>query len=211
VQIVLLIFKSLVRHFNLKKLWSNYQHVCNSRWKFYLRFKFQTNSTTGSDGLMFANIWILDSEKCKNYKENFLNEKMICAGVNEVMTNVLILICIPPFLSPIMLKFFPRNSICLFDIMDFLTLEFYFESARWQFSLYREVSTVARVTVEVPWPAVVSYAESLASASAVLILTILEFTQEQKNIGNGFWIMQKQDSSSIIRHLLTILKRYTAF
>ncbi len=184
--------------------------MCNSCWKFYLRFKFQTNSTTGSDGLMFANIWF-DSEKCKNYKENFLNEKMICAGVNEVMTNVLILICIPPFLSPIMLKFFPRNSICLFDIMDFLTLEFYFESARWQFSLYREVSTVARVTVEVPWPAMVSCAESLATASAVLILIILEFTQEQKNIGNGFWIMQKQDSSSIIRHLLTILKRYTAF
>ena len=156
---------------------------------------------------MFANIWF-DSEKCKNYKENFLNEKMICAGVNEVMINVLIIICIPPFLSPIMLKFFPRNSVYL---LDCLTLEFYFESAWWQFSLYREVSTVARVTVEVPWPAMVSCAESLASASAVLILTILEFTQEQKNIGNGFWIMQKQDSSSIIRHLLTILKRYTAF
>ena len=67
---------------------------------------------------MFANIWILDSEKCKNYKENFLNEKMICAGVNEVMTNVLILICIPPFLSSIMLKSSFPNSIRLFDIMD---------------------------------------------------------------------------------------------
>jgi hypothetical protein len=77
--------------------------------------------------------------------------------------------------------------------------------------LFREVSTVARVTVEVLWPAMVSCAEWSASASAVLILIILEFTQEQKNIGNGFWIMQKQDSSSIIRHLLTILKRYTAF
>jgi hypothetical protein len=68
--------------------------------------------------LMFANISILDSEKCKNYKENFLNEKMICAGVNEVMINVLILICIPPFLSSIMLKSSFPNSICLFDIMD---------------------------------------------------------------------------------------------
>jgi hypothetical protein len=67
---------------------------------------------------MFANIWILDSEKCKNYKENFLNEKMICAGVNEVMTNVLILICIRTFLSPIVLKSSFPNSIRLFDIMD---------------------------------------------------------------------------------------------
>ena len=35
---------------------------------------------------MFANISILDLEKCKNYKEKFLDEKMICAGVNEVTT-----------------------------------------------------------------------------------------------------------------------------
>jgi hypothetical protein len=54
------------------------------QWLVYL----QNESSGGSNNLMFASIPILESEKCRNYGDHFVEDKMVCAGVFEIKFNL---------------------------------------------------------------------------------------------------------------------------